>query len=307
MSEKYIRTNKNSFSIIKNSRNYGKFTSLQDAKFIRDELVKNNWDLNAVDEIYKVEEDYLIFKVIDDKIHLLGKYAKKPSQDTIDKLFKKHLRNPNNSKYGLNIMKFFDTFIIKKRIAGDEYIFGYYDRLEDGEFVRNFLMDNQWNISEFSQIEYDDTAATYKVCEIIDDKVYILDSFKNMEDIDLKKCHEEFLSKITKHKLGLASYPHLGELTDSIPYLEEKFNTKAKDDVWEFKDTKNPLNDIIFTLTPFQKSVYDAVDDSTIDEIKKSLIRFKSRNFDEKIIRNLDDLINMGLITKNEKYYTKKV
>ena len=306
MSEKYIRTNKNSFNIIKSSINYGKFTSMEDAKFVRDELVKNNWDLNSIDEIYEVNGYYLVFKVIDDKIHLITKFTKKPSQKTIDKLYKKHLRNPNNSKYGLNIMKFFDTFIIKKRIAGDDYIFGCYDRLEDAEFVRNFLMDNQWNVAEFSQIEYDEETGMYRVCEVIDDRVYILDSFKDKSDIDLDRCHEEFLSKITKHKLGFASYPHLDELAASLHDLEEKFNIKPKDDVWNFKDTENPLNDIIFTLTPFQKSVYDAVDNSTFDEIKKSLIRFKSKNFDEKVRKNLDDLISLGLICKNENYYMHK-
>ena len=79
-------------------------------------------------------------------------FFRKPSQKTINELYKKRLRNPNNSRYGLNITRIFDTYIIKKRIAGDDYIFGYYESLEDAEFVRNHLLENDWDVSGFSQI-----------------------------------------------------------------------------------------------------------------------------------------------------------
>ena len=59
-------------------------------------------------------------------------------------------------------------------------------------------------------------------------------------------------------------------------------------------------------MTPFQKSVYDAVNHSTFDEIKKSLIRYKSGNFDEKIRKNLDELADSGMIVKNGQYYDKR-
>ena len=37
---------------------------------------------------------------------------------------------------------------------------------------------------------------------------------------------------------------------------------------------ENPLDEIIFTLTPFQQSVYDAIDGETsFDDIKRKLIR----------------------------------
>ena len=153
-----------------------------------------------------------------------------------------------------------------RQIAGDDYVFGYYDKLEDAEFARNHLMDNMWDVKSFSQIQYDEDSKNYRVTEVIDDKVYVLGSFESKNDIDLDKIHAEFLNRITKHKLGLAEHQYLDELTDRIPELEEKFNTKAQDGMWEFKNTHDPLNDIIFNLTPFQKSVYDAVDDSTVGQ-----------------------------------------
>lgn len=305
MAEKYIRKNAASFSIVKGSRNYGRFTNLDDAVAIRDELISCGWNLDLIDRIISIEDEFGAVGVIDERICLLGKFRQMPSDDTVDKLYKKRLRNPNNSKYGLNILRVFDTFVIKKMIAGDEYIFGVYDRLGDAEFVRNYLLDNNWNVDKFQQIQYDEDTDTFKVVEVIDDRVYVLDSFKSKGEIDLDRCHEEFLSKISKHRYGLANHEYLNELTDRIPELEERFNVTAKDDVWSFDNAEDPLNDIIFNLTPFQKSVYDAVDDSTFDEIKRSLIRFKSSNFDKKIQRNLDELEDMNLIRKDGEVYTK--
>ena len=262
--------------------------------------------MDSIDEVYKIDDDYLIVKVIDEKLQLLARQKEMPIDETIERLAKKQIRNPNNSRYGLNITKVFDTYIIKKQIAGDDYVFGCYDDLSNAEFVRNFLMDHNWDINAFSQIEYDDETSTYKVVEVIDDRIYVLDSFKRREEIDITKCHERFLSRIVKHKLGFAQHSNLESLADKIPELEERFNAKARDDVWSFKNTKNPLNDIIFNLTPFQKSVYDAIEESTFEDIKKSLIRYRSKNFDEKIQRNLDELEKLDLISRNQNCYIKR-
>lgn len=306
MSEKYIRQNKNSCTIVKNSKTYAKLDNLDDAIFIRDFLVEKSWDLSQTPQLLENKDNYMVLTIYEEKIHLLAKYRQKPDEDTIDNLIKKHKRNPNKSKYGLNITKVFDTFVIKKQIAGDDYIFGYYDRLEDAEFVRNFLMDHNWNVNEFSQREFDENTGTYRVVKVIDDKVYVLDSFKN-ENIDLNNVYEEFLAKVSKHKYGLASYPHLDLLKNSIKDLEDEFNIKAKDENWNFENaTENPLDEIIFTLTPFQQSVYDAIDGETsFDDIKKKLIRYKSKNFDSKIDKNLSQLIDLGLVKKQECNYIK--
>lgn len=306
MKHKYIRKNTNSYSIIKDSKIHGKFSNLDDALFLRDLLIKNEWDMDSINEIYEVNGEYLLVKVIDDKLHVLARNSEKPSPETIEKLVKRQIRNPNNSKYGLNITKVLNTYVIKKQIAGNDYIFGYYENLSDAEFVRNYLLDHNWNVGEFSQIEYDEETSTYRVVEVIDDKVYVLNTFKSRKDIDIEQCHIEFLNKITKHKLGLANHPSLFELVENIPELEKRFSTKAHDEVWAFKSTENPLNDIIFNLTPFQKSVYDVIDDSAFEDIKKSLIRYKSGNFDEKIRKNLDELEKLGLIFKNQNHYMKR-
>lgn len=306
MSEKYIRQNKNFCNIVKNSKTYAKIANLDDAIFVRDFLIDNDWNLSEIPQILKKDDNYMVLTIYEDKIHLLGKYKLKPDEDTVARLIRKHKRNPNNSRYGLNIAKVFDVFVIKKQIAGDDYIFGYYDNLEDAQFVRNFLMDNDWNVNEFKSIEFDEDASTYKVVKVFDDKVYVLDSFAD-DNIDLNNVYEDFLAKVSKHKHGLSHYPHLDLLTCHISDLEDELDVKTKDENWNLQDINDdPLNDIIFNLTPFQQAVYDAIDDkATFDEIKKALIRYKSGNFESKINKNLDRLIELGLIKKQEALYIK--
>ena len=302
MSEKYIRENKSSFSIVKNSKTYAKIGNFEDAIFIRDLLASHDWNLEDIPDTIKKDENYLVLTVIDEKLQLLAKYKEEPGKEQIQRLTKKFIRNPNNSKYGLNIVKIYDTFIIKKQIAGDDYIFGYYDNLEDAQFVRNFLLDNDWNVNAFSEIEFDDEEDNYKIVSIIDDNVYVIDSYNSGDEIDLEKSYEDFLVKVSKHKYGLSSHPHLDLLKDRIPMLEDKFQVRTKDSTWSFEnidDTESVLSQVIFNLTPFQKSVHDAIGtNTTLEEIELSLIRYKSKNFTQKISKNINELIELNLIEK---------
>lgn len=302
MAEKYIRQNKSSCNIVKNSRTFAKIKSLDDAIFIRDLLIGLEWNLDKVPDIVKKEDNYLILSVIDEKIHLLAKYKTQPDKNQIQNLRKKFIRNPKNSKYGLNIAKIYGTFIIKKQIAGDDYIFGFYDNLEDAQFVRNFLLDNEWNINAFSEIEFDDEAQNYKIISVIDDKAYIIDTCDSKDEIDLEKSYEDFMTKLSKHKYGLSSHPHLDLLKDKVPELEKRFQVRAKDRVWSFdniSEEESVLSQVIFNLTPFEQSVYDAIGtDTTLEEIELSLIRYKSKNFTQKISKNIAILIDRGLVEK---------
>ena len=302
MSEKYIRKNKNNFTVIKNSRTYGKYDSLDVAVFARDLLVSSDWQLDNIhDEIFEIDNEYLVFKVIDDKLFCLGQFSEKPTFDAISKLTRKKIRNPNNSKYGLNISRLFDNYIIKKQIAGDEYIFGVFDNLEDATFSRNFLLEYDWDVNAFGEIEFCDETDTYKIVEVFDDRIYILASYETLAEAEknLENAKSEFLNKIFKHKNGLANYPHLDILTDRIDELENDFQLKTQDDFWNIGDVENPLEDIIFNLTPWQKITYDnAGDEFTFQQLKVKLKRYESKNFDKKIQRYLDELQELNLIEK---------
>ena len=311
MSEKYIRKNKNNFTVIKNSRTYGKYDSLDVAVFARDLLVSSDWQLDNIhDEIFEIDNEYLVFKVIDDKLFCLGQFSEKPTFDAISKLTRKKIRNPNNSKYGLNISRLFDNYIIKKQIAGDEYIFGVFDNLEDATFSRNFLLEHDWDVNAFGEIEFCDETDTYKIVEVFDDRIYILASYETLAEAEknLENAKSEFLNKIFKHKNGLANYPHLDILTDRIDELENDFQLKTQDDFWNIGDVENPLEDIIFNLTPWQKIIYDnAGDEFTFQQLKVKLKRYESKNFDKKIQRYLDELQELNLIEKLDDDVYRKV
>lgn len=311
MSEKYIRKNKNNFTVVKNSRTYGKYDSLDVAVFARDLLVSSDWQLDNIhDEIFEIDNGYLVFKVIDDKLFCLGQFSEKPTFDAISKLTRKKIRNPNNSKYGLNISRLFDNYIIKKQIAGDEYIFGVFDNLEDATFSRNFLLEHDWDVNAFGEIEFCDETDTYKIVEVFDDRIYILASYETLAEAEknLENAKSEFLNKIFKHKNGLANYPHLDILTDRIDELENDFQLKTQDDFWNIGDVENPLEDIIFNLTPWQKIIYDnAGDEFTFQQLKVKLKRYESKNFDKKIQRYLDELQELNLIEKLDDDMYRKV
>ena len=302
MSEKYIRKNKNSFTVVKNSRVYGKYDSLDVAVFSRNLLVDSDWQLDDIpDEIFEVDGEYIVFKIIDDKLCCLGQFSEKPTSDAISKITRKKIRNPNNSKYGLNISRLFDNYIIKKQIAGEEYIFGVFDNLEDATFSRNFLLEHDWDVNAFGEIEFCDETDTYKIVEVFDDRIYILASYETLAEAEknLENAKSEFLNKIFKHKNGLANYPHLDILTDRIDELENDFQLKTQDDFWNIGDVENPLEDIIFNLTPWQKIIYDnAGDEFTFQQLKVKLKRYESKNFDKKIQRYLDELQELNLIEK---------
>ena len=109
--------------------------------------------------------------------------TQKNTFDAISKLTRKKIRNPNNSKYGLNISRLFDNYIIKKQIAGDEYIFGVFDNLEDATFSRNFLLEHDWDVNAFGEIEFCDETDTYKIVVVFDDRIYILKHWLKLKKI----------------------------------------------------------------------------------------------------------------------------
>lgn len=312
MSEKYIRSSKNSYKIIKNSHVFAKVDTLEDAIFIRDLLESKDWNLdNFTLEMHLSLDEYIVVAKIDEKLHLLGKFNTKPNDKLVDQLVKKIKRNPNNSKYGLNISRVYEIFMVKKQIAGDEYVFGIYDNLDDAKFTRNFLLDNSWNVNAFREVEFCDETDTFKIVEVIDDRVYILGSYESLDEAksNISKAKEEFLNKIYKHKMGLANYPHLDGLVNKLEYLEGEFQVKTSDETWDFSgEVNDPLNDIIFTLTPWQKIIYDGAGEIfTISDLEVSLKRYKSKNFKQKITRHLGELIDLGLIEKIDDEHFKKL
>lgn len=313
MAEKYIQKKSNYFYLNK-SRNFGKFKHMDEAIYARDLLLKRNWDIDEIqDHIFELNSKYYYLKVIDDKIHIFGDFESVPDDKSIEKIIKNYLRNPNNTKYGLNISRIEDVFVIRKQIFGDEYIFGVFNNLKDAQFIRNFLLENQWDVNALSQVEYDDETDTYKIVEVIDDKAYVLGSFESQkianENID--NARKEFIGSVYKHKYALSNLPHLNDLTDRIDELKTIFNVDYEDGVWSFDNAEkqeDALNKIIFNLTPWQKIIYDNMGDDPIfiDELMSKIKTYKSKNFKSKVEKYLKELIDLGIVEElQDKSYVK--
>ncbi|MDO5859553.1 hypothetical protein [Methanobrevibacter sp.] len=318
MKEKYIRRDKKSYKIIKNSRVYGRFSSIEDAIFARDLLEGKNWNPdNFTLETHLSQDKYVAVAKIDEKLHILGKFNTRPNDKELEKLAKKIIRNPNKSKYGLNISRVFEIFMVKKQIAGDSYIFAVSDNLEDATFIRNFLLENSWDVNTFPQIAFDDETDTYKISEVIDDKVWVIGSFDSFETArqNIEKSRREFLLKIYKNKFALANHPHLNSLSESIDEIERDFNIKVSDEKWNFENISQDekasdvaVKQIIFNLTPWQKIIYDSISgEFTFSQLEKSLARYKSKNFERKIRKYLDELIELNLVEKFDDDHYRKV
>ena len=82
MKRKYIRQNKNSFSIVRANRTYAKLDDLDDALFLRDLLVENEWNLDSINQTYEYDGQYIVLAVIDDRIHVLLKSKEKSGDKT---------------------------------------------------------------------------------------------------------------------------------------------------------------------------------------------------------------------------------
>jgi hypothetical protein len=204
----------------------------------------------------------------------------------------------------------YKTVVATASVVDDTGKTVFFDNLEDATFSRNFLLEHDWDVNAFGEIEFCDETDTYKIVEVFDDRIYILASYETLAEAEknLKNAKSEFLNKIFKHKNGLANYPHLDILTDRIDELENDFQLKTQDDFWNIGDVENPLEDIIFNLTPWQKIIYDnAGDEFTFQQLKVKLKRYESKNFDKKIQRYLDELQELNLIEKLDDDVYRKI
>ena len=83
----------------------------------------------------------------------------------------------------------------------------------------------------------------------------------------------------------------------------------VKDENWDL-DKLDDVSafDLIFNLTPWQKIIYDNVNDEfTFEELKSSLKRYESKNFDKKIQKHLDELIELNIVKKSDENKFKKI
>lgn len=223
----------------------------------------------------------------------------------------------DDNKYDSNIYKRYSGFIVVNSIDGKDHIFGYYDNIKHTYFVRDFLIENDWDLTKFKCIEFDEVCLEYYIIKVIKNRAYIIDGFYTYNEayLNYKKSLKEFVIKVFLHKYGFEKNFYVHELMDVAEDLFLEVDELTNEDSWlidrlpEIYEPKTiekseevdiDLN-LINTLTLWQKKIFDEVNKFgdeifTFDELKSHLLRFKSKNFDNKIRKYLGELIDLKLI-----------
>lgn len=237
--------------------------------------------------------------------------------DYLEPLYEESEKISDDSKYDSNIYKKYSGFIVVNSIDGKDHIFGYYDNIKHTYFVRDFLIKNDWDLTKFKCIEFDEVCLEYYIIKVIKNRVYVIDGFYTYNEayLNYTKSLKEFVIKIYLHKYGFEKNFYVHELMDVAEDLFLEVDELTNEDSWlidrlpEIYEPKTIENseevdidlNLINTLTLWQKKIFDVVnkfDDEifSFDELKRHLLKFKSKNFDNKIRKYLGELIDLKLI-----------
>lgn len=180
----YVYHIRGSYKIIKNNHSYGVFKSEELADSISDELIKIDWNLDKFPDIFEFNNEFYITYIKNNKIYIVSQYSSKDeASSNYDEDVERFVDNPNNSKFGAFIYpNNYKSFSIFKSINGINTNFGSFRSLYDAKFVRNTLMDIDWNIDNLEDIYYNEFSDTYDVVGVYKNKIKILESFDSIED-----------------------------------------------------------------------------------------------------------------------------
>jgi hypothetical protein len=237
--------------------------------------------------------------------------------DYLEPPYEENEKIPYDSKYDSNIYKKYSGFIVVNSIDGKDHIFGYYDNLKYTYFVRDFLIENDWDLTKFKCIEFDEVCLEYYIIKVIKNRVYVIDGFYTYNEayLNYTKSLKEFVIKIYLHKYGFEKNSYLHELIGVAEDLFLEVDELTNEDSWlidrlpeiyepktiEQSEEANIDLNLIKNLTLWQKKIFDEInkfDDEifSFDELRRHLLRFKSKNFDNKVRKYLGELIDLKLI-----------
>ena len=264
------------------------------------------------------ENDSVMLEIVDGDF-FDSPYASKDSKKARHKnsspiQIKYESKNPFNSRYGLYVYKSLGYYQVRKSIYGNHRLFGVYDNLDHAYFVRDFLMENEWDVTRFGEIEFNGQTQKFYVIKVID-RVFVLGEFDTFEEArdNATECYKDCLANIFKYKNGIEVHDDLNHLKWQFDQLYDEFDRTVEDnEFWlidrlpkieepsKAKKSKYTLESL-YGLTPWQKIIRDEIrklDKSvfTFDELKNSLLRYKTKNFDKKVRKHLDELIDLDLV-----------
>lgn len=152
--------------------NFGKFNNLDDAKFVKNLLVENNWKLSRIrnNDIYQNGDLYWVIKVLNNKINILGKfYSYQQAKEHVEWLVSKFKTDEN-----------FEVYVPKKE--------------NNEEFNKENYLKTVSNISGWEKL-------VFNTINELDTNVFSLDDLKELDTFEMYKFEDESLESIIKENL----------------------------------------------------------------------------------------------------------
>ena len=154
--------------------------------------------------------------------------------DYLDPPNEENEKIPYDSKYDDNIYKKYSGFIVINSIDEKDHIFGYYDNLKHTYFVRDFLIENDWDLTKFKCIEFDEVCLEYYIIKVIKNRVYVIDGFYTYNEayLNYTKSLKEFVIKIYLHKYGFEKNFYIHDLIGVAEDLFLEIDELTDEDSW---------------------------------------------------------------------------
>lgn len=325
-------------------RVYGYYPSYDEAVFVRELLKENDWDIDYFidNNIFKKDDEYVVLVKLDDKVRLLSTYDKyEDAADHLDYVIEDFKVNKSRNRKAKYIYKVKNKYMIQKFHKGKMRVFGRFETFEDAVTIKKLLTKLNWDISKIND-EDNIFKIQDKFAVILEDngQLHLLGIFptyqealKNKGNLLFEKVsylnsssnqYSKKNKNIQKTSRGFNVSKRInGELVTFGTYDTHDEAVAARDkfidDNWKVpeKPTQqaDDLNSIIFNLTGWQKVVFDAIESLNketfeLDELrqfKSSFMRFAPPGkAEKKVIKNIEDLVNLNLLEKiDEKTYKK--
>lgn len=293
----------------------------------------------------EIHNKYVVFGINNDKLIVAGKFdteseALKNAQKSLEEYEKsKYKTGEKHVVYNGKL------FAVHRAVSGKITYYGSFKELEDAVAVRDLLVSVDWDISMvYENRIYEFNSYFYKF-HIFEGIVKIIGKFTSHDDAMLNQNNlsdltyediydpENQYSKINRYitkrsgkfwikkKIGgnviiLGPYKTRSDAIDARDEYEENGwdSTLDEESIYSArKDYDDYLDEIVSGMSMWQKIMYDTIvrlDKTyfTFDELLNHsyLKRYKSGNFEEKVKKHLDELVDLGLVSQLEVNIFKK-
>lgn len=286
-----------------------------------------------------IHNKYVVFGINNDKLIVAGKFdTESEALDNAQKSLEEY--NKSKYRTGeKHVVCNGKLFAVHRAVSGKITYYGSFKELDDAIAVRDLLVSVDWDISAvYENRIYEFNSYFYKF-HIFEGMVKIIGKFTSYDDASQNQNNlsnltyediynpENQYSKINRYITKRSGKFWIKKNIDGRPVIFGPYKTRsdaidARDEYeengWDVgldeesiysarKDYDDSLDEVVSGMSMWQKIVYDTIVrlDKTyfaFDELLNHsyLKRYKSGNFEEKVKKHLDELVDLGLVSQLE-------